>query len=335
MTKFFHYTEETKRKIPVFPKGKISWNKGHPCTEETKRKISEANMGKAGWNKGLLTKEETKRKQSESHKGKSSWIKGLHHTEETKKSISKSNKGRKLSNRHKQKISEFHKGKRCSEEMKRKMSVILLKRWEDPEYVKKMSEVNQGKHLTEEQKRKISESQKGRIPWNKGIPMNEKTKCALLESHKGKHLSEEQKKKVSVFHKGRKRIEETKQKISTTALKRWQDPEFAKKMGKAWAIFPNKPEQFLIKLLDQLYPSQWKYTGDFSFIVNGKNPDFVNVNGQKKIIELFGDYWHKGDDPQDRIDTFKPFGFETLVIWESELKNIERIKFKIHRFMKE
>ena len=48
--------------------------------------------------------------------------------------------------------------------------------------------------------------------------------------------------------------------------------------------------------------------------------------------EVFGDYWHRGQNPQDRIDTFKPFGFETLVIWERELNDIDAVAEKIREF---
>jgi hypothetical protein len=67
-------------------------------------------------------------------------------------------------------------------------------------------------------------------------------------------------------------------------------------------------------------------------VVAGKCPDFVNVNGQKKIIELFGDYWHRGQNPQDRIDVFKPFGYETLVIWQRELEDLKSLRHKIFDF---
>jgi hypothetical protein len=119
--------------------------------------------------------------------------------------------------------------------------------------------------------------------------------------------------------------------------KLWQNKEYKekqiKKLGKALHIHPNKPETIILNLLEELYPGQWKFTGDFSFVINGKNPDFVNCNGQKKIIEFFGDYWHKGENPEDRRAIFSPFGYDTLIIWGRELKNISRIKFKIHCFM--
>lgn len=59
-------------------------------------------------------------------------------------------------------------------------------------------------------------------------------------------------------------------------------------------------------------------------------PDFMNVNGEKQLIELYGDYWHRDDDPQERINIFRGFGFSTLVIWERELRDepavVERLK---------
>lgn len=48
-----------------------------------------------------------------------------------------------------------------------------------------------------------------------------------------------------------------------------------------------------------------------------------------------GDYWHKGQNPQDRIDCFTPFGYRTLVIWESELKNINNVEQLIVEFIRQ
>jgi very-short-patch-repair endonuclease len=93
-------------------------------------------------------------------------------------------------------------------------------------------------------------------------------------------------------------------------------------------IFKKKTEP----ILNSLCPGEWKYVGDGQLIINGRCPDFVNVNGQKKIIELFGDYWHKGENPKDRIKIFEPFGYQTLVIWERELKDLKLVSDKILSF---
>lgn len=121
-------------------------------------------------------------------------------------------------------------------------------------------------------------------------------------------------------------------KISANSLAMWKNKESQERMRIARNAKPNRAESSLCSILDTVYPGEWKYTGDFSFIINGKCPDFVNCNGQKKIIELFGDYWHRGENPQDRIDVFTPFGYETLVIWEHELKQIESVTNKIRGF---
>jgi very-short-patch-repair endonuclease len=96
---------------------------------------------------------------------------------------------------------------------------------------------------------------------------------------------------------------------------------------------PNKKEESLATFLEGLYPHKWKYVGDGQLILGGRCPDFLNINGKKQLIELFGDYFHKGQNPQDRIDYFTKYGFSTLVIWEHELKQPEVLKEKIIEFV--
>jgi len=97
---------------------------------------------------------------------------------------------------------------------------------------------------------------------------------------------------------------------------------------------PNEAELQLGRVLDSLFPGEYRYVGDFSFWIDGKNPDFVNVNGKKKIVELFGDYWHKKEDEGRRVQHFKRFGFDTLIVWQSELGDIEKLKEKLVAFHK-
>lgn len=61
-----------------------------------------------------------------------------------------------------------------------------------------------GKEVTDEFRQKISKLHKGKIPWNKGIPISEELKQKLLATHLGKKHSEETRKKMSVARKGRK-----------------------------------------------------------------------------------------------------------------------------------
>ena len=116
------------------------------------------------------------------------------------------------------------------------------------------------------------------------------------------------------------------------------NPEYLKKMLSFSK--PNKVELFLNNLLQKEFPNQWKFVGNGDLIIGGKCPDFINVNGHReKIIELFGEYWHKdrknikvsyNRTKEGTIKHYKKFGFDTCVIWCKELKTpklvIERIR---------
>lgn len=135
---------------------------------------------------------------------------------------------------------------------------------------------------------------------------------------------------------------EVRAKLRASSEKLWQDPEYVKKVMKKSK--PNKPEKFLDKLFQKLFPNQIKYIGDGKdedSIIAGKCPDFTFIDGQKKIIEFFGDYWH-GEErtgvsneqhEQERIDLFAQKGYQTLIIWEHELKDIEKLTERILRFV--
>lgn len=119
--------------------------------------------------------------------------------------------------------------------------------------------------------------------------------------------------------------------MSIKALNRSE--EHIKKIFKSLHIKPNKKEKFLFKLI-KINHFPYKFVGDGKFILAGKCPDFLNCNGQKKVIELFGDYWHRNDNPQKRIRLFAKYGFKTLIIWERELKNSDNVIQKIKEFDK-
>ncbi|MEK6732109.1 MAG: hypothetical protein AABY55_00635 [Candidatus Omnitrophota bacterium] len=113
-----------------------------------------------------------------------------------------------------------------------------------------------------------------------------------------------------------------KSKYSARTKLRWQDPEFQKKMKEALSQRPNALENdFYNKVIEKI--PNLVYVGCFDFFVNGKNPDFIlDENGNtSKCIDLFGDYWHKDENPQERVRHFKDAGYNLLVIWEHEWKN--------------
>lgn len=101
---------------------------------------------------------------------------------------------------------------------------------------------------------------------------------------------------------------------------------------------PNKKELQLINIIkNEKLP--YKFVGDGKIWINGKNPDFINTNHQKKIIEFYGNYWHRdekvnngGDGGQERKEIFAEYGYTTLIIWEGELENEEKLLIKIKEF---
>mgnify|MGYP001611458299 CR=1 FL=1 len=160
----------------------------------------------------------------------------------------------------------------------------------NPDQSKRMKKNNPGKNKTEETKRKMSESKKG-------------TKNHFFGKNRPEH--------------------------SKLIKSLWSDLEFIEKQRKSRSIKPNKLELFFESWLNKNFPNEWKYVGNFKFWIGGKNPDFVSINNKKNLIELFGNYWHKNDSPKKRINHFKKYGFNTLILWEKEIKNMEKVKNKI------
>lgn len=226
---------------------------------------------------------------------------------EVRQKISKAMIGRKLSPEVKKAISEGHKGKGLGSD--------------NPMY---------GKKISEEHKRIISEANRGKL-------VSQETRRKMSESNCMKWVDFKGKK--NPFY-GKTHTEETKKKIGfmnsgeRNGIKRllMTDPIFAKRWAESLKRKPTKPEIALDRILQDLFPGEYKYVGDFQTWIGGKNPDFMNVNGQKKLIEMFGDYWHQGENPQKRIDHFKQFGFNTLVIWQSELEKDQGVFEKIKQF---
>ena len=130
-----------------------------------------------------------------------------------------------------------------------------------------------------------------------------------------------------------------------SALKKFQDPVYLEKYYKGKAAHPNRLE---ILMDEQILKSKgFNFTGDFSFWIDGKNPDFVNED-KKLVVELFGSYWHgekfrskyNNDNKTnyvheiDIIQHYLKNGYKCLIIWEEEVKNILEVENKINNFLK-
>jgi G:T-mismatch repair DNA endonuclease (very short patch repair protein) len=96
---------------------------------------------------------------------------------------------------------------------------------------------------------------------------------------------------------------------------------------------PNKSEIKLQNIINSLGLS-YHYVGDGSLMLGQPpiNPDFVSSIGVNKVIELFGHYWHASEDESSRITRLKDLGYSALVIWESELKSLDKLERKLLEF---
>ena len=115
------------------------------------------------------------------------------------------------------------------------------------EYKSKVNHANKGKTpwnkgipISEVQRRKQSEAMKGRIPWNKGIPMSEEQKKKLSEAMKGK----------TPWNKGKKMSEESREKMrkAKEGYEPWNkgkkmSEEYCRKNRETQKIVKNTEEQ--------------------------------------------------------------------------------------------
>ncbi len=139
------------------------------------------------------------------------------------------------------------------------------------------------------------------------------------------------------------KIPEVAKRVSATLKKLWQDPEYIKMMTKALQKRPTKPELILDKVIRKITPD-FKYNGGFNqnVVIGGRIPDWVNCNGKKQVIEMFGVAFHspliRKNIPYRKtkpgtIQHYKNCGFNCLVVWDYELKDLTEVVEKIKNFV--
>jgi hypothetical protein len=208
-----------------------------------------------------------------------------------------------------------------------------------------------GRKHTSEEKLQVSQAMVGNTPWNKGLVKETNSSVARIsQSLLGKQHTKEHNENISLGNKGQvpNRLgiphnDSTKNRIRETAIISWQDPVLRKHssdlMIKHWKEpgfgkkmlhrrTPSIPEQTFI---DQY--NEFCFVGNGELMIDGKNPDFVCTTDEHKLVEIWGEYFKKGRNPQDLIDFYKVRGYECLVIWASELRHLEEIALKIKKFI--
>lgn len=193
-------------------------------------------------------------------------------------------------------------------------------------------------------------------PWNKGLRLNDskanggwpkgKPKPKRLRKrfgHPGRVHSLAERKKRSLSMKavwaGRSKRETAELCRKAVATKR-RNGTLQHEWG-AWKgrFQQNGGERVLEGLLSELFPHDFKYVGNRQVRIGGYWPDFINANGRKEIVELFGDTVHgpkftgrrRCDETRRRKGIFKKFGFTTAVIWASQLHDKKVVEDSLHR----
>lgn len=241
--------------------------------------------------------------------------KGMKHTEETKQILKEKSiqyfKTHRHPNDKRIKIKcLFCKNEFIGHENRKFCSVKCASKWnwQQEDYIKK----NKNKHL-------------GHIGYNKSI---EKRKCIYCDNIF--EVTKNSLQKYCSQHcfglgiKGKLISEVTRKKLKLKSLDSWQNLEVREKQIKAilkgLMKRPTSYEKIIINLITK-YNLPYKYVGDGSFLIGYKNPDFVNVNGEKICIEVYNNYHHPKDYEEIRGEYFKKYGWRTIFINEDEINN--------------
>jgi hypothetical protein len=132
-----------------------------------------------------------------------------------------------------------------------------------------------------------------------------------------------------VSDKTRKRISETHKRFwnSLTPEEQQTRISYALSRCRAGRTFP---EELLDNLLQHHYPNEWTFVGDGSFILNNRNPDFLNIQ-RRGVIEVFGEFWHDPDifphrpTADNLVNHYKQLNYTCLILWDYEIYSNEAL----------
>jgi len=243
-----------------------------------------------------------------------------------------------ITTEHAEKLHEGIRKKWQNPKFRRKMSQVTRKLWRNSEFREKILTAMQG----EDRKKKIGEASKRH--WQQ-VEYREKV---LKTRHERKHLRKKTDPEIARCN-GRKmrcHTQEAKNKISEASRQHWQDQRYRERVlsslrmttskgGKAaWSeenrektlrailkgLFkrPTSYEERFIELCKK-HNLSFKYVGDGSFLIAGRNPDFMECNGKKILVETYDSFWHPKNYQEKRASLFAKYGFKTIFLSEGDL----------------
>lgn len=215
-----------------------------------------------------------------------------------------------------QKIAQNRPGMKC------KQSERSKKLWDTSEYREKTSVAIKIAANQPETKRRTSEAAKAAF---KRPEVRKKHREAVKLALNNPEIKKKKEQNAKIVFASPE-YKEMRRKISK---KLWTDPKFLKKMFRATKKRPTNPE----KIFDELTPDVVRYVGNGQWWRNRHNPDF-KITGQNKVIEIYGDYWHRNDNPEDRIKEYREMKLDCIIFWENEVyKEPERILKEVNIFI--
>lgn len=93
-------------------------------------------------------------------------------------------------------------------------------------------------------------------------------------------------------------------------------------------VKPTKIERTFCELIKK-YNLPYKYVGNGNFWIGRLNPDFIHTGEEKRVVEIFGDFWHNpslnkrlnfNHTEDGRKQLFEKYGYKCIVIWEKEFR---------------
>lgn len=226
------------------------------------------------------------------------------------------------------KISKALNGKALSKEHKKQIADTLKRKYKDG-----LSVWNEG--LTKEDNLSLKRASEKLT----GVAIPDKIKSKISNTVKEIHKNGDSygcswKKKLSDAMK--KMAKQGRHPMQTLKMRKMQSNLLKQKNLNGMMSYNRKmtnPEKVIKTWFDDLI-----YCGNGAYWVNdehgSKNPDFYVKGDKLKVVEVFGDYWHKKWEEKWLVALYKRFGIRCLIIWESQIYNhSEYVKKCVKRFI--
>lgn len=268
-------------------------------------------------------------------------IKGSHHNKETRERISSSlkNHPEHYSKERNQKISLFMTNNNPMKrlDVRKRVSETKKEKFRKGLTLKPVGMKN--KHHTEEWKANLSKRMLG-----KKLPKASETKKRLYREGKlkpikgmlGKHHTKANRDKFRITRLGKNNpfygkhhTSKNLEIIRERANEHWKDKEYSEKtLNATFKKLRERPTSYEKKISELCIENKlpFVYTGNGTFLIGFKNPDFVDKE-QKIAIEVYHNFWKIRDFgscenyEKQRSEYFTKYGWKTIFIGTEEMEN--------------